>query len=700
MLRVRSPIRLWPLLLAALPGFAAVAHGAGAADPGTKWEEVIDRIRLQSAHAPVAAWPEITRCERYLMSHPSPLRELELDLVALLARAQREGYIKARSALVGWLQGLPGESATEKRRQRVRIYLAMAELDIRYGQPLEAYRLLLQAMEQLPSGADCNPARVRLLYLAAEMNLNLGRALRAEGILHALRDFPCGQRFNRRTSLLSAKVYGSYGPADSAALERMERSLDRFGDKLGADLPADMLAAYWYERIRLALLRDKRERAGFFLREAEAALATLPEGLYHTRFRMLRWLYDLPSPGGKEEEATADELRMAFAEAAYPAAYDQMLLDARRLAEARRDDPTFSPERAFEENLEMAVVGKPEELAERLSLRGFDRRWLAQRDLLRPVTADVTSQGVLFYMFLISLLILIFCLALLLRNRMTRHVTEELRETVKKARKAEQTAEAANRYKSQFLANVSHEIRTPMNGIVGMASLLDDLVEDPRQRHCLETIQICSQNLLVLLNDLVDLSRIEAGTLEVEQRPFSPGELLEQCRVLSEDRFRKKRIPLVIERDRSLPGCLVGDPAHIGQLLMKLVLNALDQTESGSVSLSASFRQGIGMTGTLILVVEDTGNGYPESSLPLLFEPFAESNAGPVANQSGLALSISRRLTEALGGRIDVESKMGEGARFTVRLPVRRTEQAPEELPYRFHTFPLRKRSDSAVLSG
>jgi two-component system sensor histidine kinase BarA len=303
-------------------------------------------------------------------------------------------------------------------------------------------------------------------------------------------------------------------------------------------------------------------------------------------------------------------------------------------------------------------------------------------------------------MFLISLLILIFCLALLLRNRMTRHVTKELRETVKKARKAEQAAEAANQYKSQFLANVSHEIRTPMNGIVGMASLLDDLVEDPRQRHCLETIQLCSQNLLVLLNDLVDLSRIEAGTLEVEQRPFSPKELLAQCHVLSEDRFRRKRIPLVIERDRSLPDCLVGDPAHIGQLLMKLILNALDQTETGSVSLSASFTQGIGMTGTLILIVEDTGNGYPESSLPLLFEPFAESNAGPVANQSGLALSISRRLTEALGGRIDVESKMGEGARFTVRLPVRRTEQAPEELPYRFHTFPLRKRRDSIVLSG
>ncbi|NBD37363.1 MAG: hypothetical protein GVY10_02210, partial [Verrucomicrobia bacterium] len=252
--------------------FTLGPHGYGADDgvAGIDWDGQIERIRSLSAHAPAASRPLITRCEQHLMRHPSPDRELQLGLASLFARARREGYTRSRADVVDWLNRLPGDSIAEERRQRARIHLAVAELDIRYGRPMKAYDFLLKAMESLPSAAKCNPERARLLQLSARMNLLLERPLQAEAVLYDLQDFLCKERFNRQYRLLTAKVYGSFGPADDEALGRMERSLDRFAENLAADLPAEILAAYWYERIRLALLRGKTERAGFFLREAEA----------------------------------------------------------------------------------------------------------------------------------------------------------------------------------------------------------------------------------------------------------------------------------------------------------------------------------------------------------------------------------------------------------------------------------------------
>ena len=690
-----------PLLILGI-SFAPTPVGAELeGSPRKNWEETIEQIRVLKGWSPKTSWPLLMRCERTLLDQPSPKRKLELDLAGAPVKALREGYQKTRRGLIGWLKRLPVEEGKEKHVWYTRTHLGVVDLDLRYGRTEKAYRRILQLLETVPVRKLPAFERTKILQMTARTNLQLGRPLRAEEVLRQLRAYTPISISERKWNLFSAKVYGSFGPQDRDALARMGRSLDRFGENVTADLPTHLLANYWFERLRLALLEGRPERAKTFLRVGEEALSAFPQSLPRARFRMVRWLYNFPAERTTGvENVTVERLQAFFTEAANPAAFDQLVGDARGWKVNFPDNKVFQQRLAQAGELVMQKDSSFRKEEQPVLLRSYDRRWLAERASLERGEGASASRVSLFYPILLFLLLLSVALALWLRNRMQSHVTAELREAVKKARKAEQVAEEANRYKSQFLANVSHEIRNPMNGIVGMASLLDDLIKDPRQRHCLETIQICSQNLLVLLNDLVDLSRIEAGALEMEQRPFSPEALLDHCRVLAEDRFAKKQIPFLIEKDRSLPACVVGDPEHMGQLLMKLVFNALEQTESGSVCLRAEFVPAVGVNGTFVFSVEDTGNGYPEASLPFLFEPFTETKAGPVSHQTGLALSISRRLTEALGGRVEVESRLGEGSRFTVRLPVRKTEQEPEELTYRFHTFPLRPRSQSTVLHG
>ncbi|HEX4872129.1 MAG TPA: response regulator, partial [Nevskiaceae bacterium] len=258
--------------------------------------------------------------------------------------------------------------------------------------------------------------------------------------------------------------------------------------------------------------------------------------------------------------------------------------------------------------------------------------------------------------------------------RQKRLADESLRElnTQLEARVAERTreAEAANAAKSSFLANMSHEIRTPMNAILGFAHLALRTSLDPRQRDYLSKIEAAASGLLGILNDILDVSKIEAGKLALEKVEFDLTEVLDRLIQLCGSRAESKGLEFHLKLPRDLPRALVGDPLRLGQVLINFANNAVKFTEQGRVLVEVERRAAAeGLVG-LRFTVSDTGIGLSEAEQARLFQSFSQADAGISRRYggTGLGLAISRQLAELMGGRVGVHSRPGEGSRFWLDL--------------------------------
>lgn len=236
--------------------------------------------------------------------------------------------------------------------------------------------------------------------------------------------------------------------------------------------------------------------------------------------------------------------------------------------------------------------------------------------------------------------------------------------------KATARADAASEAKSQFLATMSHEIRTPMNGVLGFANILSDTPLTDHQKHCVGIIQSSGQSLMSILNDILDVSKIEAGALELEDAPFDLQSVLENCVTLFNAQARAKNIDLATYIDPNIPSSLMGDSERLTQVVTNLVNNAIKFTSEGAVGVSVHSVSSTLSEHSVRIEVVDTGVGIAQEKLAAIFDRFAQADNSTTRQfgGTGLGLAIAKQMTELMGGTIRVESAVGEGTKFILDL--------------------------------
>ena len=278
------------------------------------------------------------------------------------------------------------------------------------------------------------------------------------------------------------------------------------------------------------------------------------------------------------------------------------------------------------------------------------------------------------------------------RNRLLVSVNQELENEIYKLKAAEEAkhqaeaakseAETANQIKDEFLANMSHEIRTPMNAIIGLSHLCLQTAMSGKQQDYLKKINVSAKSLLRILNDILDISKIEAGKMEIEHITFELEEVMGNVATIVGNRAHEKKLEFLMQTAPDVPPLLVGDPLRLSQVLINLAGNAVKFTQHGEVTVRVLRARETKDEIVLRFTVIDTGIGMSQQEIDKLFQPFTQADSSTTRKfgGTGLGLTISKRLVEMMGGRIWVESNPGYGSRF---IFVARFQKPAKQLDYR-----------------
>jgi len=268
------------------------------------------------------------------------------------------------------------------------------------------------------------------------------------------------------------------------------------------------------------------------------------------------------------------------------------------------------------------------------------------------------------------------------QNKKLKLSYKKLAQTMAKAKEMAIKADAANKTKSEFLANMSHEIRTPMNGVIGMASLLLGSELSAEQREYTEIIRNSGDSLMSIINDILDYSKIEAGKLDLENIDFDLRVALDEVTDFVAIKAHEKGLEYVVMVSPDVPSLLFGDPGRLRQILSNLVSNAIKFTEKGEVVVKATLEDENKTHATILFNVIDTGIGIPEDRIDRLFKSFSQVDSSTTRKfgGTGLGLTISKQLTELMGGQIGVKSKEGKGSTFWFTAVLEKQPEGKKEI--------------------
>jgi signal transduction histidine kinase/CheY-like chemotaxis protein len=259
---------------------------------------------------------------------------------------------------------------------------------------------------------------------------------------------------------------------------------------------------------------------------------------------------------------------------------------------------------------------------------------------------------------------------------------DEMQKAQDELREARDSAEAANHAKTVFLANMSHEIRTPMNSIIGFSELAMDDEISPNTREYLYKIMESAEGLLQIINDILDISKVESGKMELEHIPFDLHEILGYCQTVIVSKAVKKGIHVYFYAEPSIGKKLLGDPTRLRQILINLLTNAVKFTNTGTVKLSSTVKESTEDTVTLYFEIKDSGIGMTQEQVSKVNEPFVQGDSSMTRKYggTGLGLPITKNLIEMMGGNMDIESSPGIGSKFSFTLKFDTSQETDESL--------------------
>jgi len=306
-----------------------------------------------------------------------------------------------------------------------------------------------------------------------------------------------------------------------------------------------------------------------------------------------------------------------------------------------------------------------------LSISRVERQKISNKWLIHHYKTGASTTDILLWAVPVSIITILIVSYILSRNRLLNSEVLKRKQTEVDLKKAKERAEESNKMKSEFVANISHEIRTPMNSILGFSELLDEKITDPEHSKYIKAIRSSGNSLLKLINDILDLSKLEASKFDLKPRPTHLRTLFSELETTFYPQMGAKDLDCSIDVSATTPEIIVIDGQRLRQVLTNIVGNAVKFTDHGTITISSECESSENNLVDLTIIIRDTGHGIRESDLKLIFNPFEQADMKQTTKHAGtgLGLSISKKLINLMGGSITAESVIDEGTTFTILFP-------------------------------